>query len=153
MAAMIITGMTDNPRYPMIKPPKASPDPVNRPALLRISDRDMCPRTIAAIAAGNINNPQTPLTKLAIALPLVSDSDGAPGTGGPVTVCAVRTGSPHRSQNWLFSPMVFPHLLHNMMIASATRTAFTYRELTLPARHISGAGYVFAAEVYTRQAE
>src|SRR5207253_8611313 len=119
--------------------------------LLRISDRDICPRTMAAIAAGNINKPKIPLTRLAIALPLVSDGDAAPATTGAVAVCAVGTGSPHRSQNWLFSPMLFPHLLHNIMIASATRAAFYLPRcgLTLQSRLMSGAGYLFAPEVYT----
>jgi len=84
---------------------------------------------MAAIAAGNIIKPKSTLSRLAIALPLVSDGDAAVGTRGPVAICAVRAGSPHRSQNRLFSPMLFPHLLHSIMIHLAALVAFTYRAL------------------------
>jgi len=149
MAAMIRTGIMDNPRYPMIKPPNASPDPFKRPALLRISDRDMCPRTMAAIAAGNIIKPKSPLSRLAIALPLVSDGDAAVGTRGPVAICAVRAGSPHRSQNRLFSPMLFPHLLHSIMDPPRGTRRLYLPGFDSQSRLISGAGHLFAAEVYT----
>src|SRR5580704_660419 len=49
----------------------AKPRPDSRPPLLRISDREICPKTTATIAAGG-NRPMKPQTLLKIALPLVS---------------------------------------------------------------------------------
>src|SRR5437879_12278758 len=67
MAATISTGIAAIPRYPMISPPSAIPPPLRRPWLFRISEREMCPRMIAAIAEG-MRKEKKPRIKLAMAV-------------------------------------------------------------------------------------
>jgi hypothetical protein len=65
-----IIGMKAMPAYPSTSPVIANPLPCSRPALFLMSDREMCPKTIAAMAVGRAKK-KIPRIRLAIAFPLV----------------------------------------------------------------------------------
>src|SRR5437016_4177326 len=80
-----------------MSPASAMPAPLRRPALLAISEREMCPKTIARMASGKKKNRKRPLAmprmRLATAFPLVTagwsavymDAAGGRTAGG---ICA-----------------------------------------------------------------
>src|SRR5438270_6233062 len=86
IAAKIRTTGVTIPIYPRTRPAIASPEPFNLPALVRICEREICPKMIATMAAGKINE-KHPNTRLAIALPLVSVVAGWPPATGTWLGC------------------------------------------------------------------
>jgi|ERR1022692_724349 hypothetical protein len=108
IAAIMRMGIIEIPKYPNISPVKAIPAPRSRPLLLRISEREMWPRTMATIAAGN-KNPKTPAIKLPIAFPLVSPGPTG-NAAGTVVGLGGEVGAPQLPQNWLLSASVVPQL-------------------------------------------
>ena len=105
----------------MTKPAIAKPSPFMRPPLFLISEREMCPRTMATMNRGNTL--MMPQTRLAIALPLVcagpigaaalyaagrADPVGGGTDSPPGWTCEVEY--PQLKQKRLFSARVVPHL-------------------------------------------
>src|SRR5258708_40304197 len=91
----------------------ARPSPLSRPALLRISERERCPKIIARIDKGNAKR-KTPQAKLAMAFPLVSG--GVPGTGAAVTGAEISL--PQTLQNFSPAATSFPEPEQNKRLTS-----------------------------------
>src|SRR4029077_14017378 len=111
---MIRIGINAITKYPKISPVRAIPAPWSRPLLLRISEREIWPRMMAAIAAGNKSKPQTPAIKLPMAFPLVSPVSIGNAAGVAVGLDWEVVGAPQRLQNGLFSRSAAPHFEQNI---------------------------------------
>src|SRR5580700_2698902 len=109
----------------------AIPSPLSRPALLRISEREMCPKIIARIDIGNANR-KSPQTRLTIALPLVSAGAVKAGVSATGVVAAGGGASfPHTRQNFSPAATLFPQPEQNTSETSLPRRTanFDYRNL------------------------
>src|SRR6478672_1026375 len=142
IAAMIrIAGIAATPTYPRTSPAIANPSPFRRPALLRICDRERCPRTMATIDIGKKNR-KSPLTRLATAIPLVSGGcAGAAGAdaAGAVTAGADVTCAPQTRQKRSAVFMAFPQAAQRMSTnppgaAVSGTEIFTKHTLRIPLR-------------------
>ena len=110
IAAMIkITGINAISAYPRISPAVANPWPFNRPALFLISESARWPKMIAATAENGMNT-KIPITRLAIALPLVVSAPVGvyPAPGAPATAAAETSRFPHLPQNCDPSAIISP---------------------------------------------
>src|SRR5712675_1773967 len=94
----------------------ARPSPLSRPALLRISERERCPKIIARIDRGNAKR-KTPQAKLAMAFPLVTG--GVPGTVAVVTGAEISL--PQTLQNFSPAATSFPQPGQNNRLTSGSR--------------------------------
>src|SRR6266852_5206895 len=114
----------------------ARPSPFRRPALLRISESEMCPRITATIAAGR-KKKKKPRIRLAIALPSVRCAATAPsGVGGAP---GAEIALPQTLQKLLPSAKVVPHLGQNTIHPSSGRKVAGANPLRQIARHITPA--------------
>src|SRR5713226_3663369 len=113
----------------------ARPSPFRRPALLRISESDMCPRITATIAAGS-KKKKKPRIRLAIALPSVCGTTAPVGIGGAP---GAETALPQTLQKRLPSAKVFPHLGQNTIHPSSGRKEPGTASVRQIARHITPA--------------
>src|SRR5580700_1306507 len=86
----------------------ATPSPLSRPALLRISERDRCPKMMATIDKGNANR-KRPQTKLTIAFPLVCACTPTAG----VVADSAATSLPQTPQNLSPAETSFPQPAQN----------------------------------------
>src|SRR6267378_4915866 len=86
----------------------AIPSPLSRPALLRISERERCPKMIARIDMGNTKR-KSPQIRLTIAFPLVSGGAASAEffTTGAV-VADAGTSFPQTLQNFSPAATLFP---------------------------------------------
>src|SRR5579872_3603106 len=117
IAAIIrMPGIAPTPTYPSTNPAIATPSPLIRPALLRISERLKWPKTMARMARGKTKK-KIPLIRLTIALPLVS---GGVDGGAPATATAVplEAGLPQTRQNLSSGLILLPQPAHNGLIYS-----------------------------------
>src|SRR5258708_5307452 len=92
----------------------AKPSPFSRPALLRISDKERCPKTTATIEIGK-KKKNSPQIKLTMAFPLVCT--GASETGGAsladVAAEPETAARPQRRQNLSSAVKLFPQPAQN----------------------------------------
>src|SRR5216683_2066096 len=114
----------------------AIPCPLSRPALLRISERERCPKIIAKIDKGNAKR-KTPQARLAMAV--VSG-------GIPVAVAAATgadTSFPQTLQNLSPAATLFPQPEQNKRLTSESRRCklmsrrIFYRTVLLPRRRVN----------------
>src|SRR5271165_7398814 len=106
--------------YPRTRPAIANPFPVSRPPLLRMSERDKCPKMTAASENGRMIN-NSPLIRLKIALPLVSGGSPkatAGSTAGPAD--AANESRPQTPQKRSPSDILFPQPGQNELIDSSS---------------------------------
>ena len=91
----------------------ATPSPLSRPALLRMSRRERCPKTTARIDAGK-KKKKSPEIRLAIAFPLVSGVTPCPAAAA--AVADVETSFPHTRQKRSPDDTLFPQAGQNTVI-------------------------------------
>src|SRR5579863_1603033 len=97
-------------------PTIAKPLPPSRPALLRISESDKCPKRTAAIALGGKKN-RTPQTRLNMAFPLGSGGspNATPGSSGGLAEVA-KTALPQIEQKLSPSDKLLPQPAQNELM-------------------------------------